>query len=72
MKNFVGYPLETVEAQLKSQGIEYKVVENSFKVEGDRVLVTNVKSQDNLLVLTVGKFIFDIEGKHHEEHTNNK
>ncbi len=67
MENFVGYPLEVVLNKLEQEKIKYKIVENNFKIEGDKLLITNVKSQDNTLVLTVGKFIFDIEGKQDEK-----
>ena len=67
MESFVGYPLEVVLNKLKQENLKYEIAENNFNVEGDRFLVTNVKSQGDVLVLTVGKFIFDIEGKQDEE-----
>lgn len=60
MQNFVGYPLEDVEKHLKEKNLNYKIEKNNFKVEGDRLLVTNAKSQDEMIVLTVGEFIFEI------------
>lgn len=66
MKDFIGLPLEQVEEVLKRENQTYKVVLNNFIVEGNRLLVTNAKSQDGVIVLTVGKFIFDLEGKQNE------
>lgn len=66
MKNLIGYPLKNAEKQLKEKNLKYEIVENSFKIEGDEQLITNVKSQDDTIILTVGKFIFDIEENKNE------
>lgn len=64
--SFIGQKLEAVEKFLKDRGINYIVVNNNFNLSGDTLLVTNVKQQNNQIVLVVGEFIFDLERKLHE------
>jgi hypothetical protein len=61
MKEFIGFPLKVALEELEKQNIAYKVCENNFNVDGNTTLITNVKSQNNVVILTVGKFIFDFE-----------
>lgn len=60
MKDFIGLPLATVEKKLKEQNCEYVVKNNNSHITGDTLLVTNVKKQNDKVVLVVGEFIFDI------------
>jgi len=60
MKDYIGLPLETVTKILKEKNIEYVVKKNNSHIMGDTILVTNVKKQNNIVVLIVGEFIFDI------------
>lgn len=60
MEDFIGLPLENVIESLKKSNIDYVVKNNNSHVVGDTVLVTNAKKQNNIVVLTVGEFIFDI------------
>ncbi len=70
MKNFIGYPLKHVVSELEKRNIAYEICKNNFNVDGDTTLVTNVKSQNNVTVLTVGEFIFNLKGnKASEKHT---
>ncbi|MGI5842375.1 MAG: hypothetical protein ACOX6H_03710 [Christensenellales bacterium] len=61
MKNFIGLPLSQVINELEKTNTPYEVVMNNFIIEGDTKLVTNVKSQNNKVVLTVGEFIFNLK-----------
>lgn len=59
--NYIGLPLETVAKILTEKNIEYVVKNNNSHIMGDTILVTNVKEQNNKVVLVVGEFIFDIK-----------
>lgn len=61
MKDYIGLPLDTVTKVLKDKNIEYVVKNNNSHIVGDTVLITNVKKQNDKVVLVVGEFIFDIE-----------
>jgi hypothetical protein len=54
-------PVEWAKQQLEQQGKKVVLQQNNFCIEGDRQLVTNVKEQNDQVVLVVGEFIFDIE-----------
>ncbi len=60
MQNYIGERLSVVINNLTKEGIKYKVVDNNFSVDGDEVLVTNVYTQDDTVVLVTGNFIFDV------------
>ena len=64
----IGMPLDDVKKQLEAQGKTVRIQENNFGIVGDRKLVTNVKEQNDEVVLVVGEFIFEIEK---EKHGNN-
>lgn len=59
--NLIGMPVEWAKQQLEQQGKKVVLQQNNFCIEGDRQLVTNVKEQNDQVVLVVGEFIFDIE-----------
>lgn len=67
MKDFIGQKLEIAEKYLKDHNILYIVNENNHKVDGDITLVTNQTYDKNTVVLTVGKFIFNIEDRQNDK-----
>ena len=63
MQNLIGEKLETALKIIKENNLAYEIINNNFSVEGDTKLVTNVIAKDNTVYLTVGSFIFDVEGR---------
>lgn len=72
MKDFIGQKLEIAEKYLKDHNILYIVNENNHKVDGDITLVTNQTYDKNTVVLTVGKFIFNIEDRQNDKWDKSK
>ena len=56
-QNLIGKKLSDI---LKKEG-NFKVIDNNFNVVGEK-LVTNVKEEGKIIVLTTGEFIFDVKG----------
>ena len=62
MEHLIGKTLSDCEKELADKKIRFVVVDNNHNVKGDTTLVTNVKVlPDNLVVLTTGEFIFNLE-----------
>ncbi len=62
MEHLIGRTLTDCQKELESKNIKYTVVSNNHNVNGDTVLVTNVKVlQDNSVILTTGEFIFNLK-----------
>ena len=66
MIDLIGLPLNEVLLYLENKGLESQVILNNFCVEEDVKLVTNVKTQGDKIVLTVGEFIFNIKEQSNE------
>ena len=61
MEQFIGLPLDDVLSHFEKLGKKVVVQTNSFKLQGDTVLVTNVKEQNDCVILVVGDFIFNLK-----------
>lgn len=61
MIDLIGKPLEQVLKSLENKGLKIIINDNNFCVNSGIKLVTNVKAQQDKIVLTVGNFIFDIK-----------
>lgn len=66
MQEYIGEKLNIVINILQQKGIKYKVMDNNFNVDGDTLLVTNIYSQDDTVIIVTGSFIFDIRNKSNE------
>lgn len=62
MEHFIGKTLQECINELTKMGLSYRVVENNHNVVGDNKLVTNAKRQNDIVILTVGEFIFNLKG----------
>lgn len=69
MTDFIGRPLCYAEDYLKKNNFAYTVVDNNFCVENGTKLVTNVKADKDVIVLTVGEFIFDLKERQNGQST---
>ena len=72
MRNLIGQKLDVAIQKLNENNIKYVVVENNHNVNGDTTLVTNVKTQENLVIIYTGQFIFDVLNKPQQESKWNK
>lgn len=62
MDNFIGMRIEDVISQLENSKEKFQVVNNNHNVDGDATLVTNVKRENDCIIITTGEFIFDVKG----------
>lgn len=62
MQDFVGNKLSDVINKLQSLGKKYEIISNNHNVNGDTILVTNIKTKDDVVYVTTGEFIFNIKG----------
>lgn len=69
MTDLIGRPLSYAEDYLKKNNLSYTVVDNNFCVKNGTKLVTNVKADKNMIVLTVGEFIFDLKERQNGQST---
>ena len=72
MRNLIGQKLDVAIQKLNENNIKYVVVENNHNVNGDTTLVTNVKTQENLVIIYTGQFVFDVLNKPQQESKWNK
>ena len=61
MIDLIGLPLEDALLIVKNLGLKAQINVNNFCVEENVKLVTNVKTHEDTIVLTVGEFIFDLK-----------
>lgn len=66
MQNLIGQKLEEVVNYLYNEGLEVIIKDNNFNVNGDTKLVTNIKMENKVAVVTTGNFVFDVKNKSHE------
>ena len=60
---FIGKKLEDVIDYFNKNNIKFVVHDNNYSVDGDTVLVTNIKYDNQTAIIYTGNFIFDVENK---------
>ncbi len=60
---FIGKELSDVVKYFNDKKIKYEIQDNNYSVNGDTVLVTNIKYNDGYVTIYTGNFIFDVENK---------
>lgn len=63
MKNLIGEKLQTALNYLEQNGFNYIIKDNNFSVDGDTKLVTNIKIENNVAIVTTGNFVIDVKNK---------
>ena len=61
MDHLIGKTLQECIDEITKSGLKYQIVENNHNVDGDTKLVTNAKKQDDIVILTIGEFIFNLK-----------
>jgi len=62
--SFIGKPLELAKEELEKLGFKVEVLKCSKpKIKTDKELVVSLKQTTNSVILIVGDFLIDIEGK---------
>ena len=60
-EEFIGFPQEFVEKQLKKEKLDYIIVsQNSTLTKSDTTLVVNVKKENDKIILITDKFLLNI------------
>ena len=63
MQKFIGEKLEKVLIAISDMGLKHQIVDNNFSVDGDTKLVTNIKMENKVAIITTGNFVFDVKNK---------
>lgn len=62
--SFIGKPLELAKEELENLGYKVEVLKSSKpKIKTDRELVVSLKEKADSIILVVGDFLIDIEGR---------
>ena len=62
--NFVGKPLDVAKQDLENLGYKVEVLKNSKpKIKTDMELVVSLKQTANSIILIVGDFLINVEGR---------
>lgn len=60
-QNYIGYPLEVVEQELKNRNINYKVVESSeIQKKFDTILVVKISQKEEYVEIVTDRFLLNI------------